>query len=38
LKLSRDERLVWPVGYPMVNVRDILNGKVWATRELFRAD
>ena len=28
----------WPVGYPMVNVRDILSGKVRATRELFGAD
>ena len=27
-----------PVGYPMVNVRDIESGKVRATRELFRAD
>lgn len=27
-----------PVGYPMVNVRDIENGKVRATRELFGAD
>jgi hypothetical protein len=27
-----------PVGYPMVNVRDILSGKVRATRELFGAD
>jgi hypothetical protein len=24
-----------PVGYPMVNVRDIESGKVRATRELF---
>ena len=27
-----------PVGYPMVNVRDIESGKVRATRELFGAD
>lgn len=27
-----------PVGYPMVNVRDIDAGKVRATRELFKAD
>jgi hypothetical protein len=27
-----------PVGYPMVNVRDIRNGKVRPTRELFGAD
>ena len=27
-----------PVGYPMVNVRDIVSGKVRATRELFGAD
>ena len=27
-----------PVGYPMVNVQDIENGKVRATRELFGAD
>ena len=27
-----------PVGYPMVNVRDIESGKVLATRELFGAD
>jgi hypothetical protein len=27
-----------PIGYPMVNVRDIENGKVRATRELFGAD
>ena len=27
-----------PVGYPMVNVRDILDGKVRATRVLFGAD
>jgi len=27
-----------PVGYQMVNVRDIESGKVRATRELFGAD
>lgn len=27
-----------PVGYPMVNVRDIESGKVRATRELFKGD
>jgi hypothetical protein len=27
-----------PIGYPMVNVRDIESGKVRATRELFGAD
>jgi hypothetical protein len=27
-----------PVGYPMVNVRDIESGKARATRELFGAD
>jgi hypothetical protein len=27
-----------PVGYPMVNVRDIESGKVRATRELMGAD
>lgn len=27
-----------PVGYPMVNVRDIESGKVRATREVFGAD
>ena len=27
-----------PVGYPMVNVRDIESGKVRATRQLFGAD
>jgi hypothetical protein len=27
-----------PVGYPMVNVRDIESGKVRATRDLFGAD
>jgi len=27
-----------PVGYPVVNVRDIESGKVRATRELFGAD
>jgi hypothetical protein len=27
-----------PVGYPMVNVRDIESGKIRATRELFGAD
>jgi hypothetical protein len=27
-----------PVGYPMVNVRDIESGKVKVTRELFGAD
>lgn len=27
-----------PVGYPMVDVRDIESGKVRATRELFGAD
>jgi hypothetical protein len=27
-----------PIGYPMVNVRDIESGKVWVTRELMRAD
>ncbi len=27
-----------PVGYPMVNARDIESGKVRATRELFGAD
>jgi hypothetical protein len=27
-----------PVGYPMVNVRDIESGKVRATREMFGAD
>lgn len=27
-----------PVGYPMVNVRDIENGKIRVTRELFGAD
>jgi hypothetical protein len=27
-----------PVGYPMVNVKDIESGKVRATRELFGAD
>jgi hypothetical protein len=27
-----------PVGYPMVNVRDIESGKVRATQELFGAD
>ena len=27
-----------PVGYPVVNVRDIENGKVRATRELMGAD
>jgi hypothetical protein len=27
-----------PIGYPMVNVRDIESGKVWVTRELFGAD
>jgi hypothetical protein len=27
-----------PVGYPMVNVHDIENGKVRATRDLFGAD
>ena len=27
-----------PVGYPMVNVRDIESGKVRVTRELFGAD
>lgn len=27
-----------PVGYPMVNVEDIENGKVRATREVFGAD
>ena len=27
-----------PVGYPMVNVRDIESGKVRVTRDLFRAD
>jgi len=26
-----------PIGYPMVNVRDIERGKVTATRELFGA-
>jgi len=26
-----------PVGYPMVNMRDIESGKVRATRELFGA-
>ena len=27
-----------PVGYPMVNVRDIESGKVRATRDLFGVD
>ena len=27
-----------PVGYPMVNVRDIESGKVRVTRDLFGAD
>ena len=27
-----------PVGYPMVNLRDIENGKVKVTRDLFGAD
>jgi hypothetical protein len=27
-----------PVGYPMVNVRDIESGKIRATRELFKGD
>ena len=27
-----------PIGYPMVNVRDIENGKVRVTRELMGAD
>jgi hypothetical protein len=27
-----------PIGYPLVNVRDIESGKVRATRELFGAD
>jgi hypothetical protein len=27
-----------PVGYPMVNVRDIEGGKIRATRDLFGAD
>jgi hypothetical protein len=27
-----------PVGYPMVNVRDIESGKIRATRQLFGAD
>src|SRR5262245_56167543 len=27
-----------PIGYPMVNVRDIESGKIRATRELFGAD
>ena len=27
-----------PVGYPMVNVREIESGKVRATRDLFGAD
>lgn len=27
-----------PVGYPMVNVKDIESGKARATRELFGAD
>ncbi|GEP56169.1 hypothetical protein [Reyranella soli] len=27
-----------PIGYPMVNVRDIESGKVWVTRELMGAD
>jgi hypothetical protein len=27
-----------PVGYPMVNVRDIESGKVRVTRELFGVD
>jgi hypothetical protein len=27
-----------PVGYPMVNLRDVENGKVRVTRDLFGAD
>jgi hypothetical protein len=27
-----------PIGYPMVNVRDIESGKVRVTRDLFGAD
>lgn len=33
-----EESASTPVGYPMVNVRDIESGKVRATRELFGAD
>lgn len=33
-----EESAKTPVGYPMVNVRDIESGKVRATRELFGAD
>ena len=32
------DRAQTPVGYPMVNVRDIESGKVRVTRDLFGAD
>jgi len=35
---SGESRKQTPVGYPMVNMRDIESGKVRATRELFGAD
>lgn len=40
---SRTNRQAWeesasPIGYPMVNVRDIESGKVRATRAMFVAD
>lgn len=33
-----DESADTPIGYPMVNVRDIENGKVRATRAMFGTD
>lgn len=36
--MAWEESAETPVGYPMVNVRDIESGKVRATREMFGAD
>jgi hypothetical protein len=33
-----EESAETPVGYPMINVKDIESGKVRATRELFGSD
>ena len=33
-----EDNATTPVGYPMVNVRDIESGKVRATRDPFGAD
>lgn len=36
--MAWEESAETPVGYPMVNLRDIESGKMWDTRGLFGAD